>query len=600
VGLFAEAINHRLGHAAVSPDMLLEWAHGQGHPPAPVFAAALVVAGVDLKPLIESLSSGEPERHRDEVISAGQLLSDRPDAPRRDVRAMPQRVFLSHTSELREHPQPRSFVAAAEAAVIRAGHAVSDMAYFAARDSEPAEYCRSMVARADVYVGIIGMRYGAPVRERPDRSYTETEFEAATELRLPRLLFLIEEDSRFVPRVNQPEEHRVRQGAFRRRLHDAGGTIARIASPVDLEIGLHQALVEHAAAAGAWAPASDGTRGSVAYYEWDMKRRAFVRAGGAGLLLAALPSLPLDALEQLSTRGPRPPLTLDALDSYWQILDQCWALCNGGQTVVVDRLVHSFLPDLAQRSSDRPAAAALAGQCLRLLSVVRTHELRLGDKIALNQQAVEYARQGADPTTLVAALTELAVAFKYAHQPENSFTTYLEAVAQADKATPLVRSRAYAAMAAAHAKRSLHREAATYIDLAYRAFPADPQLEPHWLSSDYGIWLLAFYEGLTHLEAGRPIEADRAFSRYEQHPMAAITPARNRLEILNQRCRAAIMAGELEQYADHFQSALVGATSINSKKRLDEALAIYRDDTSLAWRQHPLLQQVVERFPFVQ
>ena len=156
------------------------------------------------------------------------------------------RVFLSHTSELRTYPLDRSFVAAAEQAVTRAGNTVLDMEYFTAREDQPAAYCREQMRRSDVYVGIVGFRYGSPVRDQPERSYTELEFDAAAELGLPRLVFLLDEDAVLpLPQscLSDPE-YGQRQRAFREQVRAAGVTVQRVGSPDRLETLLFHALTD--------------------------------------------------------------------------------------------------------------------------------------------------------------------------------------------------------------------------------------------------------------------------------------------------------------------------------------------------------------------
>ncbi|MFD9701423.1 FxSxx-COOH system tetratricopeptide repeat protein [Lentzea sp. NPDC059081] len=156
----------------------------------------------------------------------------------------PWRIFLSHTSELRRWPEKKSFVDAAESAIKRLGHAPRDMAYFTAADRPPAQMCVDAVRDCDVYVLVAGYRYGSPVRDRPELSYTELEFETATSSQLPRLVFLLGEDTLGTFKTLADLDYGKRQAKFREKLQDSGLTTAAVENPDELETVILHALTE--------------------------------------------------------------------------------------------------------------------------------------------------------------------------------------------------------------------------------------------------------------------------------------------------------------------------------------------------------------------
>src|SRR5262249_51204406 len=135
-------------------------------------------------------------------------------------------------------PEGRSFVQAALDAVGRAGMAPVDMRYFAARAGAPAEYCRQQVRECEVYVAVVGFRYGT-VAPGEDISYTELEFQEAGAAGLPRMVFLLGEDVGVQAALADAD--RGPAEAFRRRLRDAGLLVREFSSDAALELEVFHA-----------------------------------------------------------------------------------------------------------------------------------------------------------------------------------------------------------------------------------------------------------------------------------------------------------------------------------------------------------------------
>jgi tetratricopeptide (TPR) repeat protein len=149
-------------------------------------------------------------------------------------------VFVSHTSDMAGVPEGRSFVQAALDAVGRAGMASVDMRYFAAGDGRPADYCRARVRECEIFVAVIGFRYGS-LAPGEAVSYTELEFDAASGAGLPRLVFLLEPGGL---RSELADADRGPVDRFRQRIRDAGLVARTFTSSDGLELEVFHALSE--------------------------------------------------------------------------------------------------------------------------------------------------------------------------------------------------------------------------------------------------------------------------------------------------------------------------------------------------------------------
>lgn len=100
-------------------------------------------------------------------------------------------VLVGYTAELAQHPSSKSFVAAADSAVRRAGYEFNQLGDWAGARKPTAPEYRERVREFDVYISLLGFRYGPRVGGDRSPSYARLQFDTAVESRRPHLVFVI-------------------------------------------------------------------------------------------------------------------------------------------------------------------------------------------------------------------------------------------------------------------------------------------------------------------------------------------------------------------------------------------------------------------------
>jgi hypothetical protein len=150
---------------------------------------------------------------------------------------MPTLVFVSSTFlDLEEH---RRLV---QDAITRLEHGTRAMEFFGALPNSPREECLRSVRASDIFVGIVGIRYGS-IDPASGKSLSQLEYEEAISLRLPCLIYLIDEGRHPVlPRHIEFGVGASKLSAFKATLCKAH-VVSTFSSPSDLAAKVTQDLV---------------------------------------------------------------------------------------------------------------------------------------------------------------------------------------------------------------------------------------------------------------------------------------------------------------------------------------------------------------------
>ena len=145
-------------------------------------------------------------------------------------------VFISSTYEdLREYRE------AIQKVLVRLETIIKGMEFFGSRPGTPSSECLQVVEQSKIFLCVIGMRLGS-IDDTTKKSIVQLEYEKAQDLKLPTLIYMIDEKTQPILPIYMDIGKKAKQLKEFKQLLKKRHVVSFVTSPEDLALKVSQDL----------------------------------------------------------------------------------------------------------------------------------------------------------------------------------------------------------------------------------------------------------------------------------------------------------------------------------------------------------------------
>jgi transcriptional regulator with XRE-family HTH domain len=260
----------------------------------------------------------------------------------------------------------------------------------------------------------------------------------------------------------------------------------------------------------------------------------------------------------------------------------CWHLMNHYDHTIVESILKEYLPTLGNLATNpsehQEVAASLATQAKILQILIATHRLDFTSRKLLCLEAVKFGELSGDSLTHTGALYWQGDTYVYLyHQPQRAIPIFEAALSRLNSDAQPHKSMIDANLSIAYAQLGDEQGAQGYAEQAMKGIPKQPT--PNLYGCTMGTSALNRFEGRMFLALAEHLPnegyAQRAYDAFGKSINTMSNGERYRCQTLIHKADAALLIGDMYEYATCLEDGMQLACRVGSPKRQQEATTVY-------------------------